>query len=279
MKRQLSVAISPCPNDTFIWGALALQQVRSPFSFHFLYEDIQTLNHLVMQGSIDVAKISFFQYAFLPRRVYRLLPVGGALGYGVGPLLVARSALPVESLSEKRIGIPGFRTTAYSLLRFFMPTASHLVEMRYNELIPALVRGDLEAAVIIHESRFRYKEWGLVCIQDLGAYWTQQTGYPVPLGGVVIRRGIPARPLIRYLRQSLRLAWKDRVPGLWTFIAQRAQEMDMSLQRAHIALYVNRFSYCLGPLGKAAIKQYLRHVQHLIGETGGEKFTLASRNL
>lgn len=149
----------------------------------FRYEDIETLNQLAAQGSVDVLKLSFFRYAQLPRGTYRLLPVGAALGYGVGPLLVARKPLTRTELLKARIGVPGFGTTAYSLLRFFAPELPRPLEMRYDVLLPAVAEGQLDAAVIIHESRFTYASYGLICLQDLGTYWTEQTGYPIPLGG------------------------------------------------------------------------------------------------
>lgn len=269
MRRLLSVAISPCPNDTFTWGALALGSIRLPFRLHFIYEDIQTLNELAARGAADIIKLSFLQYALMPRGAYRLLPVGAAMGYGVGPLLVARNYLSPEALLTARIGIPGRRTTAYSLLRFFLPNAQNVIEMRYEQLMPALARGELEAAVIIHESRFTYPQWGLVCLQDLGDYWTHKTGYPIPLGGVVIRRGIPPRPFIRALRRSLRLAWRKQIQGLAPYIATYAQEMDPAVQQAHINLYVNRFTYHLGREGAAAVRYYVRWVrQHRMAFTG-----------
>ncbi|MCX8111960.1 MAG: 1,4-dihydroxy-6-naphthoate synthase [Bacteroidia bacterium] len=261
MRRPLTVAISPCPNDTFVWGAIALGYVKVPFSLRFRYEDIQTLNQLAHRGEADILKISFYQYALLPRGSYQLLSAGAALGYGVGPLLVARRRLSNTELSSARIGIPGKGTTAYSLLRFFLPQAEHLVEMRYEKLMPAVARGDLEAAVIIHESRFTYKQWGLVCLQDLGEYWTQVTGYPIPLGGVAVRRGLPRRLISRALRYSLRLAWQGKVPGLNAYIGTYAQELNPSVQKAHIDLYVNSFTQRLGPVGSQAVRFYLRWVQ------------------
>jgi len=266
VKRTLTIAISPCPNDTFVWGPLALGQLRAPFSLRFHYEDIETLNKLAAAGAVDVVKLSFFQYALLPRGLYRLLPVGAALGYGVGPLLVAQKPLSYQDLKQVPIGIPGWGTTAYSLLRFFAPHAENLIEMRYDLLMPAVVRGEIAAAVIIHESRFTYASHGLICVQDLGAYWTERTGFPIPLGGVAIKRGVPRRWLIRALRQSLRRAWKAPTPALATFIAQHAQEMAPAVQKAHIDLYVNRFTYRLGPVGAAAVRFYLRWVQAVISQ-------------
>lgn len=261
MKRRFTVAISPCPNDTFLWGALALGKVRVPFALDFIYEDIQALNQIAAQGSADIVKLSFLQYALLPKGQYRLLPVGAALGYGVGPLLVARQTLSREGLRTARIGIPGWHTTAHSLLRFFLPEAQNLVQMRYDRLMPATAQGEIDAAVIIHESRFTYAQWGLVCLQDLGAYWTEKTGYPIPLGGVAVSPKVPRRPLIRALRRSLYLAQKGTIPELAPYISEYAQEMDPAVQQAHIDLYVNCFTYNLGVVGMAAVRHYVQWVR------------------
>ncbi len=262
MSRVYSVGISPCPNDTFLWGPLALGAIRLPFSLEFHYADIETLNQLASARRVDVLKLSFFRYAQLPRGYYRLLPVGAALGYGVGPLLVARRPLTRSELLQARVGVPGLGTTAYSLLRFYMPDLPLPTEMRYDALLPAVAEGRLDAAVIIHESRFTYASYGLICLQDLGAYWTEQTGYPIPLGGVFVRPHVPRRPLIRALRRSLWAAWDQRISALPAYIAQYAHEMEPSVQAAHIALYVNPFTYRLGKLGWAAVRYYVRCVRH-----------------
>jgi len=261
MSRVFSVGISPCPNDTFVWGALALGHIRVPFELEFFYEDIQTLNCAARAGRFDVVKLSFFQYALLPRRTYRLLSVGSALGYGVGPLLVAKSPLSPHELKGAPIGIPGFGTTAYSLFRFYAPEAENVIEMRYDQLMPAVVRGDLRAAVIIHESRFTYAQHGLICLEDLGAYWTAQTGYPIPLGGLAVKRNVPRLSLERALRRSLRLAWQGRWPELTSFVAAHAQELDPEVQRAHIRLYVNAYTQALRGHGWAAVRYYLQWVR------------------
>lgn len=261
MSRVLSVGISPCPNDTFVWGGLALGQVRTPFRLLFFYEDIQALNLAAQEGRFDVVKVSFFQYALLPRRRYRLLSVGAALGYGIGPLLVAKSPLSPAELREGPVGVPGFGTTAYSLFRFYAPEVEKVIELRYDQLMPAVARGDLRAAVIIHESRFTYAQHGLVCLQDLGAYWTEKTGYPIPLGCLAVKRTVPRRPLERALRRSLRLAWQGSVLELPAFVAAHAQELDPEVQQAHIRLYVNRYTRSLRGEGWVAVRYYLQWVR------------------
>lgn len=261
MNRPLQVAISPCPNDTFAWGPLILGEVHSRLPLHFIYADIEELNHLAQREAVDIVKLSFFQYALLPRRKYRLLPIGAALGYGAGPLLVSRKPLSYEALQTALIGIPGWHTTAYSLLRFFAPHAERLKAAPYSELMPSVARGELDAAVIIHESRFTYTEYGLVALVDLGAYWSEKTGYPVPLGGVVARRQVPVRALVRAFRRSLRTAWRRPSPALSDFICFHAQEMAPTVQKAHIQLYVNTDTYRLSPTAWAAIRYYLHWVR------------------
>ncbi|MCS7188364.1 MAG: MqnA/MqnD/SBP family protein [Bacteroidia bacterium] len=261
MSRLISVGLTPCPNDTFTWGGIALGHIRSPLRLSFRYEDIQQLNELAARGEVDVVKISFFQYAFLPRGVYRLLPAGAALGYGVGPLLIAPKPLSHKELLNIPIGVPGRGTTAYSLLHFYLPEVKNVIEIRYDKLLTHLAKRDIGAAVIIHESRFTYREKGFICLQDLGAYWTAQTSYPIPLGGIAVKRHVPKTLLARLLRRSLKAAWKRKIPNLQPYISNFAQEMEPSVQEAHIQLYVNHFTYRLGSTGWEAVRYYLRWVR------------------
>lgn len=261
MSRLVRVAISPCPNDTFAWGPLILGEVPSRLSLHFIYADIEELNLLAQREAADVVKLSFFQYALLPQGKYHLLPIGAALGYGVGPLLVSRKSLSYEALQTALIGIPGWHTTAYSLLRFFAPQAERLKAAPYSQLMPMVASGELDAAVIIHESRFTYAEYGLVALVDLGAYWSEKTGYPVPLGGIAVRRSVPKRAVIRAFRRSLRTAWRKPSSALSEFIGSHAQEMVPAVQKAHIQLYVSTDTYRLSKTAQAAIRYYLHWVR------------------
>ncbi len=255
----LWIAISPCPNDTYIWAGIALGAIRLPWPVQITYHDIDELNRLARAGEAHLVKVSFFQYALLPRGRYRLLPVGAALGYGVGPLLVARKPLSFEELQYARIGIPGRETTAHSLLHFYAPHAQNRPVYRYDQLIPLLLDGVIDAAVIIHELRFTYAAHGLVALADLGAYWKEKTGFPIPLGGLIVRRDLAVwRPLLSIaLRKSLQ--WARRHPQeTLAFVGQYADAMDPAVQKAHIDLYVNSFSYRLGALGQKAIAAYLQ---------------------
>jgi 1,4-dihydroxy-6-naphthoate synthase len=255
----LRIAISPCPNDTFIWAGVALGAIRLPWPVQITYYDIDELNRLAQRGGAHLVKVSFFQYALLPRGSYGLLPVGAALGYGVGPLLIARAALSYEALAAAKIGIPGLETTANSLLHFYAPHAQNRLVYRYDQLIPALLAGEIDAAVIIHELRFTYAKYGLTALQDLGAYWTEKTGLPIPLGGLILRRDLLGWRafLSAALRKSLRWAYRHPASAL-AFVGQYADDMDPAVQKAHINLYVNAFSHRLGSLGKRAIATYLR---------------------
>ncbi len=255
----LRIAISPCPNDTYIWAGIALGAIRLPWPIQITYHDIDDLNRLARSEEADLVKVSFFQYALLPRQHYRLLSVGAALGYGVGPLLIAREPLSTEGLKHARIGIPGWETTAHSLLHFYLPEARHRLVYRYDQLIPHLLDGTIDAAVIIHELRFTYAAHGLVALADLGAYWTEKTGLPIPLGGLILRRELAVwRPLISMaLRKSLRWA-RTHPTEVLAFVARYADAMDPTAQKAHINLYVNAFSHRLGKVGQKAIATYLR---------------------
>ena len=262
--KPLRVAISPCPNDTFIWAGIALGAIRLPWDIHITYHDIDELNRLARTGEAHLVKVSFLQYALLPAGRYRLLSVGAALGYGVGPLLVARRPLSPQDLLQARIGLPGWETTAHSLLHFYAPHAQNRYSYRYDQLIPALLDGEIDAAVLIHELRFTYAEYGLTALIDLGAYWTEKTGLPIPLGGLILRRELSAlRPLLsQALRKSLRWAYTHSEKAL-AFVGQYADALDPTVQKAHIDLYVNAFSRRLGPLGQKAIATYIRIARSL----------------
>ncbi len=259
LSEPLRIAISPCPNDTFIWAGIALGAIKLPWPVQLTYHDIDELNRLAQTGGAHLVKVSFFQYALLPRGFYGLMPVGAALGYGVGPLLIAREALSCEALGTAKIGIPGWETTAHSLFHFYAPHASNRLVYRYDRLIPALRSGEIDAAVIIHELRFTYAKYGLTALQDLGAYWTEKTGLPIPLGGLILRRDLLGWRafLSAALRKSLSWAYRHPAQAL-AIVGQYADDMDPAVQKAHIDLYVNAFSRQLGSLGKKAIAAYLR---------------------
>lgn len=257
----LSLAFSPCPNDTYIFDAMVHQQVDTEgLEFDIRLADVEQLNRMVMAGTPDISKIS---YGLLPRvlSTYRALDAGGALGRGVGPLLVAaRERNETDGdLENLRIALPGQHTTAHMLFSLAYPRASQKVFMPFHEIEDAVVHGTVDAGVIIHENRFTYADKGLFRWVDLGEFWETQTGYPIPLGGIVMRRDIPVemmRKVDRVIRRSLEFA-RARDPFLSDFVRSHAREMDPEVMRKHISLYVNDFSLSLGSQGRAAVWKML----------------------
>ncbi len=255
----LTLGFSPCPNDTFIFHALVHGLVDADgYGFRERLEDVETLNRLVLAGELDVSKISYGLLGFV-RDDYVLLRSGGALGRGCGPLLVAREKLSREELRGRRIAVPGRYTTAFLLLRLCAPHLDDFLFLPFHEIMPAVVRGEADAGLIIHESRFTYPEYGLVQLLDLGEWWGGEAGHPIPLGGIVARRslGIEAVTAVnRALRASV--AYAHAHPGAARpYIRAHSQEMSDEVCAAHIGLYVNRFSLDLEPEGEAAVRALL----------------------
>jgi 1,4-dihydroxy-6-naphthoate synthase len=245
----LSLGISSCPNDTFVFSAWVHGEVDGP-AVDVSFADIDVLNKTAR--SHDVVKVS---YAALPELLddYALLPCGGALGHGVGPLVVARSA--EQELDGARVAVPGEQTTAYLLLRLWRKGFDVTV-MPFEQIMPAVRDGDVDAGLVIHESRFTYPTYGLVSLQDLGTWWEDETGLPIPLGAVVARRELDAAALARTVRASVEHAWADpSASAVW--VAEHSQEMDADVCRQHIELYVNEFTRDLGEAGYAAVEALL----------------------
>ena len=253
----LSLGFSPCPNDTFIFHALVHGLVEAEgLRFFERLEDVEMLNRLALLGQLDVTKVS---YGAAPRLLqeYVLLRSGGALGRGCGPLLVAREPLSREQLANRWIAIPGHHTTANLLLRLYAPEARAPVEIRYCQIMPAVARGEVDAGLIIHESRFTYPDHGLVCVVDLGEWWEQTTGLPIPLGGIMARRGLGEGTIRRVddaIRRSVEYAFAHPEASR-DYVRAHAQEMDDDVARQHVELYVNRFSADVGEEGERAIRE------------------------
>ena len=258
--KTLTLGYSPCPNDTFIFDAMVHERIPTGgMRFEERLEDVETLNRLAREAALDVTKISYGALPYLLRD-YVLLRSGGALGRGCGPLLVARSAMEPGELAGKRIAIPGRLTTANLLLRLFAPAGVVLKERIYSDIMPAVERGEVDAGLIIHESRFTYPQHGLVKVVDLGQWWEQTTGLPIPLGGILARRALGAdrlRGLEDAIRRSVEHAFAHPQDSL-EYVRANAQEMDDEVTRQHIDLYVNQFSVDLGTEGKAAITELFR---------------------
>lgn len=257
---QLSLGFSPCPNDTFIFHAIVSGKISIPgIELHPRMEDVETLNRLALAGSIDVTKVS---YGAVPHLLdeYALLRSGGALGRGCGPLLVGRSDMDPERLSTGIIAIPGRLTTANLLLRLYQPDLPEGREIVYSDIMPAVARGDVDAGLIIHESRFTYPRHGLVRLVDLGEWWEAETGSPIPLGGIIARRSLgegAIEAIESAIRESVEHAFRDPSASA-AYVAEHAQEMDPEVMRQHIDLYVNDFSRDVGPEGEKAIEELLR---------------------
>ena len=252
----LTLGYSPCPNDTFIFDALVHGRVEAGgLSFEERLEDVETLNRLAAGAALDVTKIS---YGAIPQllRDYVLLRSGGALGRGCGPLVVARRELAAGELAGARIAIPGRNTTANLLLRLFAPDAAPGVERVYSDIMPAVARGEFDAGLIIHESRFTYPQHGLVRVVDLGEWWEQTTGLPIPLGGILARRSLgedAIRAIEAGIRRSVEYAFAHPDASR-PYVRAHAQEMDDTVTQQHIDLYVNRFSVDVEDEGQRAIE-------------------------
>jgi 1,4-dihydroxy-6-naphthoate synthase len=262
----LTLAYSPCPNDTFIFTPWVDGHIAGAPPVVERFEDIDTLNRLALAGEPDVVKISFHAYGHLRDR-YTLLRSGGALGRRCGPLVVARTPFGETALAEKTVAIPGKLTTAALLVRLFAPELSEarITVMPFNEIMPAVCGGQVDAGVIIHESRFTYQHHGLTRIVDLGEWWERTTGHAIPLGGIAMRRDL-GDALIRRTEQALSasVAYAHAHPEhVWPTIRRHAQEMEDEVMRQHIALYVNDFTRDYGVEGEAAIRHLLETAERL----------------
>lgn len=260
---RLTLGFSPCPNDTFIFEALINRRIElEGLAFEPVIEDVEALNRRAMRGELAVTKLSFHAFAYLTDS-YALLDAGSALGRNCGPLLIARTPMSDLDVTQARIAIPGAWTTANFLLSLAWPEARDRTPLLFSEIEDAVLRGDFDAGLIIHENRFTYASKGLVKIRDLGEYWEQRTGAPIPLGGIVARRDLPASVLqsvSRVLRRSVAYAFAhpdDSAP----YVRRYAQSMDDAVMRQHIGLYVNDFSRSLGEEGRAAVRRLFDEAQ------------------
>ncbi len=254
--REVTFGYSPCPNDTFAFHALAHGLVPASFRVRPVLLDIEELNQRAHHGEFDLSKLSVGAFAAVGER-YRLLRSGAALGKGVGPLVVARTMQTLEEAMRGRVAIPGRETTAFRLLRLAAPALGDVVEMRYDRILHAVASGAVDAGLIIHESRFTYAAHGLVKIIDLGEWWEQDTGLPVPLAGICARHDLPA-PLVAEaelaIRASVEFAFAHPNASR-AYVRAHSQEMSDEVCDQHIALYVNERSIDIGEDGMRAINR------------------------
>lgn len=255
MSKELTLGFSPCPNDTFMFYPLVHSLVDTKdLSFLERLEDVETLNRLALAGELDISKVSYHAFGHI-REHYRLLRSGSALGRGCGPLLVAANRIDLKDLRGKTIAIPGRYTTALLLLRLFDPALDNFIVMPFNEIMDAVLKGNVDAGLIIHESRFTYEGFGLKKLLDLGEWWEGETGLPIPLGGIVARRSL-GEATIAAVEQALKAAVeyaRTHPAEAAHYIGEHAQEMSPAVCAAHIDLYVNDFSSDLGDEGVRAI--------------------------
>ncbi|HKU57137.1 MAG TPA: 1,4-dihydroxy-6-naphthoate synthase [Gaiellaceae bacterium] len=254
----LRFGFTPCPNDAFAFHALAHGLVSAPFDVEPVLLDIEELNRRAAGAELELTKLSFGAAAAAGDR-YRLLRSGAALGRGVGPLVVAREAGALDDVVGKRIAVPGRETTAFLLLRLAAPELGEVVELRYDRILDAVVSGEVDAGLIIHESRFTYAEHGLVAVADLGEWWEAETGLPVPLAGIFARSelepGLVAAAETA-IRASVEYAFANPEASR-DYVRSLAQEMSDEVCAAHIALYVNESSVDIGDEGLVAIDRLL----------------------
>ena len=254
--RELTFGFSPCPNDTFAFHALVHGLVEAPFAVRPVLLDIEELNRRAHGGEFDLTKLSVGAFAAVGSR-YRLLRSGAALGHGVGPLVVAREPRPLAEAVARRVAIPGRETTAFRLLRLAAPALGEVVELRYDRILGAVERGEIEAGLVIHESRFTYPEHGLVKVADLGEWWEGETGLPVPLAGICARADLApdlAAAAEAAIRASVAHAFAHPEDSR-AYVRAHSQEMSDAVCDAHIRLYVNELSLDLGDDGVRAIER------------------------
>ncbi|MFF2482252.1 1,4-dihydroxy-6-naphthoate synthase [Paenibacillus sp. NPDC058071] len=259
---QLTIAYSPCPNDTFVFHAWAHGLIPGAPELKVTYADIDITNRLASGGDgLDVMKIS---YAALPwvLKEYALLPCGGALGRGCGPLVLTNggSADPAR-LSGKKVAVPSDRSTAYLLFRLWAARhvpggVGEIIVMPFHEIMPAVRDGRIDAGLVIHEARFTYQNYGLTMLADMGNWWEEDTGLPIPLGAIIARRSLDLKAISGWAKASVEYAWKHPDQSQ-SYIMQHAQEMDPTVAQAHINLYVNDFTANLGENGYAAVTSLL----------------------
>ncbi|MDM7323709.1 MAG: 1,4-dihydroxy-6-naphthoate synthase [Thermus sp.] len=249
----LELGYSPCPNDTFIFYALTHGLVESPLPVRAVLEDVETLNRWALEGRLPLTKLSYAAYGRVRER-YVALRSGGAMGRGVGPLLVAKG--PLKGLKGVRVAVPGRNTTAFLLLSLYAE-GFEPVEVRYDRILPLVAQGEVEAGLIIHESRFTYPQYGLERVLDLGEWWEEETGLPLPLGAILARRDLGEdliRSLDKAVRQSLEyaLAHPEKT---FPYLRAYAQELSQEVIWAHVRTYVNEFSLDVGEEGERAVEK------------------------
>lgn len=251
----IKLGFSPCPNDTFIFDALINNKIDTEgIDFICDAEDIEKLNLRTIDEDLDMTKVSFNAFLHIADK-YQLLDAGSALGTNCGPLLISRKPYTDSEINNLSIAVPGKYTTAALLLDFAYPEVTDVHEIMFNKIENKILKNIVDAGVIIHETRFTYQEKGLVKLRDLGEFWEQNTGFPIPLGGIVVRRDMPEElkaRLSRIMKASVNYAFQNPESSK-EFIKEHSTEIDDEIIRKHIDLYVTQYSKSLGIKGKDAI--------------------------
>ncbi len=263
---KLTLGFSPCPNDTFIFDAMVHGRIDTEgLEFDYMLADVEELNRKAFAGDLDITKMSFYAFAFAIKN-YLILDSGSALGHRNGPLLISKNKIDPSALVTARIAIPGKFTTANMLFSIAWPDAVNKTEYFFSSIEEALLNGEMDAGLIIHETRFTYYKRGLHKIADMGEYWEKLTGMPIPLGTIAVNRRLPediALKVNRIIRRSLEYAYHDSIAS-YDFVVANAKEMDSTVMNNHIKLFVNKFTLNLGKGGKKAITELFR----IAGEKG-----------
>ena len=259
---KLSLGISPCPNDTYIFDAMLHGKIDTEgLEFTTRLEDVETLNHMALEGSLDISKVSY-GVVFQLISFYRILEAGSALGKGVGPLFVSKTIGHEKEIDPSKItvALPGINTTAHLLFTLAYPEIKNKTFVPFHVIEDMVINSEVDAGVIIHENRFTYRQKGLNKLSDLGDVWEKRTGAPIPLGGILVRRSFDlelATKINRVINRSLAFA-NAHALALPAFVTENAKEMNEEVMRNHISLYVNEFSLALGEDGRLAVLELIK---------------------
>ncbi|MDF2922390.1 MAG: 1,4-dihydroxy-6-naphthoate synthase [Paenibacillaceae bacterium] len=261
----MQIAFSPCPNDTFVFHAWVHGLIPGAPKLDVTYADIDITNGLAAgPDGPDVLKISYAALPWVLDR-YALVPCGGALGRGCGPLVLTSggqsAAAGASQLTGKRVAVPSERSTAYLLFRLWAAQqvpggVGEIAVMPFHRIMPAVQEGAVDAGLVIHEARFTYPSYGLTMLADLGSWWEADTGLPIPLGAIVARRSLDPDAVASWVRASVDYAWAHPEASL-SYVLEHAQEMSLDVAKAHIGLYVNEFTANLGEDGYGAVEALL----------------------
>ncbi len=259
----LTLAYSPCPNDTFMFYGISSGKLTIPdYTIQTHLHDIETLNAFALEGKYHITKLSFHCYFYVSQK-YDLLPVGAALGYGCGPVLVSSKTITKDQIAQQKIAVPGKYTTAHLLLKLYAPEAQNKIFVPYDQIISSIKEGKADCGVIIHESRFLFEQFGLKKITDLGQWWEEETKLPIPLGAIAIKKELTAKLEKRFqqlLIQSIDQSTQNPEKAM-PYITQHAKELKSEVLHKHINTFVNKFSRELGKEGREAIETLKTMIQ------------------